>query len=939
MINKKYVHQTFVCMGLLLLMSTTPAVEAQAGELLSLDSKHVDLGDEFLVNVYVSNFEDVEGASFDILYDPAILQVNSVTANSRIPGSSLTLNLDNAGTITVVAVNSDYITALDTTPFIDISFKAIANGTSKLEIQNVELTKDFTPYTPSYTNGEVKVGNLAPVLDAIDSQSVDELAELNFIATANDSDVLAFSLSGSVPIGASITSDGVFTWTPTESQGPASYTFDVVVSDGILTDKETITVIVSEVNVAPVLDSIGSRTVDELTELNFTATANDVDLPANTLTFSLSGSVPVGAFITSDGVFTWTPTETQGSASYTFDVVVSDGILTDNETITVTVYEDNFAPVLGSIGSLSVDELTELNFTATATDSDALTFSLSGTVPTGASITSDGVFTWTPTESQGPASYAFDVVVSDGSLSDNETIAVTVNEVNVAPVLAAIGFMTVDELSELNFTATATDVDLPANTLTFSLSGSVPAGASITFDGVFIWTPTEAQGPGSYTFDVEVSDGDLTDNETIIVTVSEDNFAPVLDSIGSQSVDELTELNFTATATDSDELTFSLSGTVPTGASITSDGMFIWTPTEAQGPNSYTFDVVVSDGSLTDNEAITVTVNEVNVAPVLAAIGSQNVDELTELSFTATASDADLPANVLTFSLSDSVPTGASITSDGVFTWTPTEAQGPGSYTFDVEVSDGEFIDNETITVTVSEVNSGPVQPVLPVADFTVDVTSGDAPLTVKFTDKSTNANIWSWDVNGDGVEDSNLSTFEYTYTNAGTYNVFLTVTNNDGSDTKTELNYISVSEPAELLFSMTDDEDKVVLGEELTYKTSLTNTRSTELTNVQIIDTLPSGLEFVSSNGGTFDNVTNTVTFDIVSVKPSETIAVKVVAKTTSYGDIINSATMTCDQDALSCEDETSVVTQEEIPEFPSIAIPLVAIVGLSFVFMRRRE
>jgi uncharacterized repeat protein (TIGR01451 family) len=289
--------------------------------------------------------------------------------------------------------------------------------------------------------------------------------------------------------------------------------------------------------------------------------------------------------------------------------------------------------------------------------------------------------------------------------------------------------------------------------------------------------------------------------------------------------------------------------------------------------------------------------------------------------------------------LSDSVPTGASITSDGVFTWTPTEAQGPGSYTFDVEVSDGEFIDNETITVTVSEVNSGPVQPVLPVADFTVDVTSGDAPLTVKFTDKSTNANIWSWDVNGDGVEDSNLSTFEYTYTNAGTYNVFLTVTNNDGSDTKTELNYISVSEPAELLFSMTDDEDKVVLGEELTYKTSLTNTRSTELTNVQIIDTLPSGLEFVSSNGGTFDNVTNTVTFDIVSVKPSETIAVKVVAKTTSYGDIINSATMTCDQDALSCEDETSVVTQEEIPEFPSIAIPLVAIVGLSFVFMRRRE
>ena len=62
----------------------------------------------------------------------------------------------------------------------------------------------------------------------------------------------------------------------------------------------------------------------------------------------------------------------------------------------------------------------------------------------------------------------------------------------------------------LGFTATATDTDLPANTLTFSLAdgtaGSVPAGAAITAGGVFSWTPGEAQGPGSYTFDVVVTD-------------------------------------------------------------------------------------------------------------------------------------------------------------------------------------------------------------------------------------------------------------------------------------------------------------------------------------------------------------------------------------------------------------------------------------------------
>jgi hypothetical protein len=107
-----------------------------------------------------------------------------------------------------------------------------------------------------------------------------------------------------------------------------------------------------------------------------------------------------------------------------------------------------------------------------------------GEVPEGAAITAAGVFTWTPTEAQGPGTYTFDVCVSDGLLSDCETITVTVNEVNVAPVLAEIGDKSVDELAVLTFTATATDAELPVQTLVFSLAagaeGEVPEGAAIT---------------------------------------------------------------------------------------------------------------------------------------------------------------------------------------------------------------------------------------------------------------------------------------------------------------------------------------------------------------------------------------------------------------------------------------------------------------------------
>src|SRR4029450_12935508 len=114
-------------------------------------------------------------------------------------------------------------------------------------------------------------------------------------------------------------------------------------------------------------------------------------------------------------------------------------------------------------------------------------------------------------------------------------------------------------------------------------------------------------------------------------------------------------------------------------ATITAGGDFAWTRSEAQGPGTYRLKVVVSDGALTDEEEIEITVNEVQSNPVLDHIGDQVIDELQQLAFTATASDPD--GGSLTFSLANPVsgnyPTGANITAGGAFTWTPTEAQGP----------------------------------------------------------------------------------------------------------------------------------------------------------------------------------------------------------------------------------------------------------------------
>ncbi|SFM41808.1 S-layer protein domain-containing protein, partial [Methanolobus profundi] len=81
-----------------------------------------------------------------------------------------------------------------------------------------------------------------------------------------------------------------------------------------------------------------------------------------------------------------------------------------------------------------------------------------------------------------------------------------------------------------------------------------------------------------------------------------------------------------------------------------------------------------------------------------------------------------------------------------------------------------------------------------PVADFSANVTSGDEPLTVQFTDASTNATEWAWDFDNDGINDSAAQDPIYTYSSAGTYTVVLTAINGTESDVQTKTNYITVN-------------------------------------------------------------------------------------------------------------------------------------------------
>ncbi len=188
------------------------------------------------------------------------------------------------------------------------------------------------------------------------------------------------------------------------------------------------------------------------------------------------------------------------------------------------------------------------------------------------------------------------------------------------------------------------------------------------------------------------------------------NSPPGLPSLGDVTWPELVPLTITNTATDNDMPANVLSYQLvnpPAGAAIDSSGIITWIPDESQGPGSYVLTTIVTDNGvppLSGTNHFMVNVTEVNSAPSLPPQSNVTVAELTPLTITNTASDSDLPGNLLAYVLVDP-PSGAGIDANGIISWTPSPTQASGTNTIVTVVTDNgapALSATNTFTVTVT---------------------------------------------------------------------------------------------------------------------------------------------------------------------------------------------------------------------------------------------
>lgn len=433
---------------------------------------------------------------------------------------------------------------------------------------------------------------------------------------------------------------------------------------------------------------------------------NDTGIFGTNLTAVLLSGPTNGALnLNSNGGFIYTPTRGfTGSDSFTYQASDPQTNL-GSATVSLTINSIIYGPILPAQTNLTVNELTLLTVTNTATDvlvpPEVVSYQLVYP-PTGAQIDTNGVITWTPAQGQALTTNVITTVATDNGqppLSATNSFTVFVGTHN-GPSLPAQTNLTINELTTLVVDNTANDTDVPALTLSYRLT-SYPAGAAISPNGTITWTPSQAQALSTNVIATVVSDNGsppLSASNSFTVVVNDVLSPPVLPPQTNETILALGTLVVTNTASESDMRVMSLTYALvnaPTNAMIDTNGIITWAPVLAQVPSTNLFTTVATayDPSAANAQQMSATNSFVVVdsaihnGPSLPTQNNQVLNIPATLVVTNTAYDVDVPYTSLAYTLVNP-PFGARIDTNGVITWTPYPAQAPSTNLITTVVSD-----------------------------------------------------------------------------------------------------------------------------------------------------------------------------------------------------------------------------------------------------------
>ena len=429
----------------------------------------------------------------------------------------------------------------------------------------------------------------------------------------------------------------------------------------------------------PALVSISSVTQGNLLNQGGASTyftAGTINNAAGTLTNVAGAITTPGQTVSASGTFA-VITMTASSVSGTCPLTLSNVIVGDINGNSLTVNLVN-GQVINTPPSITTSSLT--NGTVGAAYSQTLTATggttpytwtiASGTLPAGLSLSSSGVISGTPTTASGPTSVTFQMTDAN-SLTATKSLSITII---TPPSITTNSLPSWTVGVAYSQTLAATGGTAPY-TLTIT-SGTLPAGLSLSSGGVISGTPTTAGGPTSITFQVTDS-ANKTANKSLSITI---NASPSINtgSLPNGTVGVAYSQTLSVTGGTSPYTWSIASGSLPAGLSFSSSGVVSGTPTSAIGPTFITFQVT----DLTSATAMKSLSFTISTPPSISTSSLPNGTVGTAYSQTLTATGGTSPYSWTI--ASGSLPAGLTLSSIGLISGTPTAAVSSTSVTFQV---------------------------------------------------------------------------------------------------------------------------------------------------------------------------------------------------------------------------------------------------------------
>ncbi|MEP3225399.1 MAG: Ig-like domain-containing protein [Parasphingorhabdus sp.] len=587
-----------------------------------------------------------------------------------------------------------------------------------------------------------EVNNPAPIAsDDVATTDEDMPVIIPVLANDNDPDGDALSVTSATAANGLVTinPDGTVTYTPnTDFNGTDTITYTISDGNGG-TSTAMVTVTVTPVNDAPVVDSpLPNVTGVDGTNPSIPTAGNFSDIDGDMLSFSATG-LPAGLSIDPDsGLITGTidnqASQVNGGV-YTVTVTVDDGnggTVSSSFTYTIT----NPPPVATDDVAMT-DEDTPVTIPVLANDTDQdgddLTV-ISASAPNGmVVINADGTVTYTPNQDfNGTDTITYTISDGNGGTS-TATVEVTVAPVNDAPEVD----IPISDLANEDADVIAVDVsdkfsDLDGDILTFTATG-LPAGLSIDANGMITGTidsdASQVNG-GVYMVTITADDGNggtVDGTFTWVVT----NPVPTAVNDAATTNEDTPSAPIAVLANDSDpdgDMLTVTSATAPNGTVVINpDGTLVYTPdANFNGTDIITYQISDGNGG-TATATVEVTVVPVNDAPTAdPPLNNQTNADADMVSVDVSGSFEDLDGDTLTFTASG-LPAGLTIDANGLITGTidnqASQVNG-GSYTVTITADDGNG--GTVDSVFTWTVNNPP-----PVANNDTATTPEDTPVNI----------------------------------------------------------------------------------------------------------------------------------------------------------------------------------------------------------------